>query len=240
MRALFFSALIAIFCPIAKTEGVGFSNEKQESDLIAHVKWSIEQGWLESSKLQQDILDIQGMSSRKVRHFLNNLCSFPKSSYLEIGCWKGSTLLSALYGNNLDAIGVDDWSQLFYGDPNQKKEFYQNASSYLLNGNLIFLESDCFKLDCSQVFRRPVNIYFYDGNHSFESQRKAFVYFNSVLDNLFVAVVDDWNWGNVQGGTKAAFQELGYHVLFEAELPARYNQDTEFWWNGLYVAVIRK
>ncbi len=120
------------------------------------VQTSIELAYQGSSSLTQQILNIDGMSSPKVRHFLNNLCSLPGTSYLEIG-WKGSTWISALYGN---------------------KATIQQA--------------------------------------------------------------DDWNFGSVPIGTRAAFEKLNYKVLYEIVLPANHNGDTANWWNGLYVAVISK
>ena len=73
-----------------------------------------------------------------------------------------------------------------------------------------------------------------------ESQEKAFTYFNSLLSQTFIAIVDDWNWDAVKIGTRNAFQTLGYEVLFEYELPASFCGDTAQWWNGLYVAVVRR
>ncbi len=68
----------------------------------------------------------------------------------------------------------------------------------------------------------------------------AFTYFDPILDDLFIAVVDDWNWDDVKTGTRLAFEKLDYHVLYEVELPASANGDTLNWWNGLYVAVISR
>ena len=90
------------------------------------------------------------------------------------------------------------------------------------------------------TFKKPVNVYFYDGGHTATTQEKAFTYFNPILDDLFIAVVDDWNWDCVVEGTFMAFDKLRYEVLFDIALPANGNGDLENWWNGLYVAVIRK
>jgi len=67
--------------------------------LIEHVKKSIRNAYIGDSKLNNDILMLNGMSSSKVRHLLNNLCALPEASYLEIGVWQGSTFISALYQN---------------------------------------------------------------------------------------------------------------------------------------------
>lgn len=216
-----------------------FANER-ESFLITHVQNCIERGWNEQSKLDKKILKIEGMSSSKVRHFLNNLCSLPNASYLEIGCWKGSTWVSALYQNQLSmasAIAIDNWSG--FGGP--KDVFYLNSARFLGNFGYQIYSGDCFKVDLQSLFQRPVNIYLYDGDHSALSQEKAFTYYNDVLDDVFIAVVDDWNWREVKQGTRSAFKKLNYEILYEEALPARAKgSDRELWWNGYYVAVIRK
>ena len=51
---------------------------------------------LHESKITQEVLDVVGMSSPKVRHFLNNICNRPGTRYLEIGSHFGSTLISAV------------------------------------------------------------------------------------------------------------------------------------------------
>ena len=43
---------------------------------------SLEYGKLEVSKLRQDIFDIKGLTSNKVRCFLNNVCGVENCNYL--------------------------------------------------------------------------------------------------------------------------------------------------------------
>lgn len=204
--------------------------------LIDHVQNSIENAELGISNLNEDILAIHGMSSNKVRHFLNNLCSLADAHYLEIGVWQGSTFVSALYGNNLSsAIAIDNWSE--FSGP--KNIFLNNLAHFLSSSSYRFYEADSFNFDLANISNK-INIYFYDGGHSKEQQKKAFTYYNSIFEDTFIAIVDDYNCDKVQLGTQEAFQELGYTILFEKVLPAAYNGDTENWWNGLYVAVIAK
>jgi hypothetical protein len=114
----------------------------------------------------------------------------------------------------------------------------ENAGKYGL-GNLRILESDCFELDLD-VFDKTIDVYFYDGDHAYESQRKAFTYFDPVLSPVFITVVDDYNYERVRAGTQDAFRELKYDVLFERFLASSGNGDIGSWWNGLYVALVRK
>jgi len=209
--------------------------------LIEHVKISIVHAEMGISRLPKEALDIPGMSSPKVRHLLNNLCSLPETSYLEIGCWKGSTLVAALAGNSMEAIAFDNWSELWQNGNSPREDFFLNVTPYLQNGSLRFFERDCFALgELSPFFQKPINVYFYDGNHSTSCQKKAFTVFNSILDDCFIAIVDDWNWEFVQQETRDAFHELGYQILFEQSFLTDFNGDDQTWWNGLYVVVIQK
>lgn len=208
----------------------------KESSLISHVKHSIMNAKRMKSKIDNPaILEIDGMSTSKTRHLLNNLCSLPNSSYLEIGVWKGSTWISALYNNYKEineAAAIDNWSQ--FGGP--KEAFTANCKTFLFNNKYKFIDLDSFQLNPLTLFTKPVNIYFYDGCHLQESQRKAFTYYNEIFDDVFIAVVDDWSSEVHRIGTFQAFDELHYEVLFEDSLPAGENE----FWNGQYIAVIRR
>lgn len=210
-----------------------------EQKLIGHVKSSIEESLKHNSKLTSDVIKVPGYTSTKVKCLLNNVCSLKGATYLEIGVFKGATFAAALYNNKdnlVEATAIDNWSQ--FGGP--ESEFIQNCSKFISDVPYKFYNSDCFKINIKDLVANPVQIYFYDGGHEEEEQEKAFTYYNSLFDNSFIAIVDDWNWNPVKIGTKKAFEKLNYKVLFEQELPANFNGDTNLWWNGIYIAVIRK
>ena len=240
------------------------------NELIYHTERSIILAYLGVSNLSKDIFYLDGMSSPKVRAFLNNLCEREGTRYLEIGSWKGSTLISALYANeqmvNL-AIGIDRFTVFTEAGsivnpisfsqntldprrPPQQKHprecFRENIDRFLRKPlNLKFYDDDCFSsvLIDSLKQHHPqarINVYLYDGDHSESSQYLGFTEYDFMLDDRFVAIVDDWNWESVKVGTRRAFSDLGYKVLKEWELPAKSNSDIENWWNGLYVAVVEK
>lgn len=236
-----------IFVLLACLMHVSFTNAnencfitKNENDIINHVIKSIELAETGVSKLNPEILKLEGMSSPKVRHFLNSICSAHNTSYLEIGCWKGSTWVSAMFGNLntiSSAIAIDDWS--LFGGPYE--EFQSNFSKFLpFSDKFQFFSNDCFQLNPTQIAKMPINIYFYDGDHSTIAHELAFTHYNSILDSVFIAIVDDWNFGPAQNGTRNAFEKLGYTILFERALPSAFVGDNSQWWNGIYVAVIRK
>ncbi|MGA8164088.1 MAG: hypothetical protein WB791_03565 [Waddliaceae bacterium] len=228
-----FYLYLACFFVFLAFKGTCGEAERKEHIFVNHVKTCIEAAECESSKLNPEVLKIAGMSNAKVRHLLNRLCTLSDSVYFEIGLWKGSTFIAALYGNEnyvIDAIGVDNWSK--FGGP--KKEFFSNCARFLPHLPYRIYSNDSFTLQKS-LFKYPVTIYFYDGDHSELNQEKAFTYFNDIFDDVFIAIVDDWNRPHIPRGTFSAFKKLGYKILYERILPS-----TEQWWNGLYIAVIQK
>lgn len=211
---------------------------EREKNLISHLQNCVRYSFFEVSSLSKTTAyDIEGMSCAKVRHLLNNLCTLPNTRYLEIGTWKGSTFVAALVNNQSTieyAVGIDDWSE--FGGP--RAEFENNLNTFLPSHSYHYeiYSQDCFAFQPSATIKAPINIYLYDGNHSAISQEKAFTHYNDVLDDVFIALVDDWNEESVKEGTFNAFNKLNYEVLFEVALPGPYT----LWWNGLYAAVVRK
>jgi hypothetical protein len=240
------------------------------NDLIIHVERSIVLAWLGISNLSKDIFYLDGLSSPKIRALLNNLCDRKSTRYLEIGSWKGSTLISALYSNEqmVDlAIGIDCfreftnlgscanplslWEKTI--DPRRPpqqehpRECCRENINKLLKKplNLYFYDNDCFSKEFLNIITQQhafgdINVYLYDGDHSESCQYKGFTEYDFIFDSTFIALVDDWNWESAKIGTRRAFSDLGYRVIREWELPARFNGDVENWWNGFYVAIVQK
>ncbi len=231
-------ATVLFFCA-CNLEASQVQLTQREAELIAHVKTSIENAKNGVSKLNDKVLQIDGFSSATIRHFLNNVCALRESVYFEIGCWKGSTLVAASYKNGdylTQVVGMDDWSQF----ANPRDEFFKNVNEFIYDVPMSFYPVDCFTVEPKQTFERPVQIFLYDGVHTVPAQKEAFTHFNSIFDNVFIALIDDWNWETVREGTYAAFRELGYKVLYEQPFFTPVVNDESSWWNGFYIAVIRK
>lgn len=75
------------------------------------VKAALELADNERSKLSEREKELFGLSSIRLRALLNNLCSKPYTNYLEIGVYRGATILSAVYGNKTTkAVGIENFS----------------------------------------------------------------------------------------------------------------------------------
>jgi SAM-dependent methyltransferase len=212
--------------------------------LIEIAKNSIELAERGNSKLTNDVFRIHGMSGVKGRHFLNNIVGMTENArYLEIGCWKGSTLISALCNNSPQYhAAIDDFSE-FEGPRN---EFYANCKKHLPNP-VNFIEADCFSFDPIQKGIKDINVYFFDGLHTAESHEKSITHFHQCLQDEFILIVDDWSWPDPQQGTidglfksrieVVYFEEPGTPAVIQNPAPP---ENPMGWWNGMLVAVCKK
>tara|TARA_A100001011_G_scaffold380815_1_gene448578 strand:- start:947 stop:1657 length:711 start_codon:yes stop_codon:yes gene_type:complete len=201
-------------------------------------------------KEKHSFFELCGFSGMSFRHFMNNMGDTLGLNYLEIGSYCGSTLISLLH-SNLNKINhayaIDDWSEFNDFGSHSRDTFYHNLNYYLGEvdkDKLTILEEDCFSLDKEKI-NHKINFYFYDGAHNEEDHYNAYIYYNDVLDDLFVTVVDDWNSGRVQAGTNRAFKDLNYNVLAYWEIDTSDKPDcSEFpdgdWWRGVMIAVVQK
>ena len=93
----------------------------------------------------------------------------------------------------------------------------------------------------SEYFKdKKYNIYFYDAEHTHETQYKAIEYYYDSLEESFILIVDDWNDSWVKTGTFDAIKDLNLITHKDWELPSNGNGDLSGWWNGVYVAVMSK
>lgn len=206
------------------------------SEAIDRVESAIAAAERGESQLTLEVLALEGMSSPKVRHFLSNVVR--DENYLEVGCHRGSTFISAVFRNHpASAVAIDNWSQ-FSNTLNAREQFERFAATFIPS-QFTQINEDCFSVDVSR-FSQMFDIYMYDGDHETESHRLALTHFAPVLADTFVYIVDDWVCGGIVKGTLRAIEELGLKIALRVDLPAAHNGDLEQWWNGLGVFVLEK
>ncbi|HEY8617299.1 class I SAM-dependent methyltransferase [Phenylobacterium sp.] len=211
--------------------------------LVDAVAKAFDEAREEKGKLVDYVLDIQGMSGRKFRYFLNNVIGYVSNPrYLEIGSWAGSTFCSAIFGNTLKATAIDNWS--LFGGPVQ--HFFMNlANCGGLNARTSVLFEDFRKVDYKALGK--FNVYLFDGPHEYQDQYDALTYAWESLTDEFVFIVDDWNWEAVRNGTMDAIRDLGLEVMHQIEVrttldnshPAVGGKESD-WHNGYFISVLRK
>jgi hypothetical protein len=175
------------------------------------------------------------MTSPRVRKLLNLLVGLlpPEEIYLEVGSWKGATLISALLDHpSAQAFACDNWSQ--FQEHGAEPIFFSNLEKYKPRlPNYTILKQDCFTIPANPPFKKPIGIFFYDGDHSYDAQFKAITLFAPFLSRRCVVLIDDWNWDRVRQGTWSGINAIRPIRLDYQELPAIQNGDIENYWNGV-------
>ena len=199
-----------------------------------HIESALREGEICRSKIDNDIVTMEGMTGTKTRNFYNNLLTLPDARYLEIGTWKGSSVCSAMYNNTANIVCIDNFCT--FGGP--RDELLNNIDKYRGNNTVRFIESDCFKVDVSSLPK--FNIYMFDGEHTYEDQYNALVHYYNCLDDMFIFMADDWNYESVRNGTRDAISHLKLNNLYEKEIFTGYSGDADGWWNGLGIMILSK
>ncbi len=243
-----------------KDTAVHFVNSP-EIGLLRHLDDSLDNAIKNTSKLPERISkqmtdrpegeQLMGFSGMSFRHLMNNLGNLPGANYLEVGTFRGSTLIPLVYGNEgiLNEIhAIDNFSEFRIEGFSPKEDLEKNLNLFLpdTKHRVQFHEEDCWQFDLSKLPK--IDIYFYDGEHSAESQYKAFKYFEPVFADTFIAVIDDWEQRQVRAGTRQAFEEINYDIVgSRAIVPAmrennanRVNNPDYYWWCGTHLAVLKK
>lgn len=180
--------------------------------------------------------DLDGMTSPRVKGLLNRcVAALPDNeAYLEIGCWQGASLISALMGNpKATAYACDAFCEFLNENP--RVRFTENRQKYAGRiPDFTFFEMNCFELaKRERPFEKPIGAYFYDGHHSEESQMRAITEFGPFLAKSSIVIVDDWNMAEVRTGTWRGIDSLRPKNMWFRELPARHNGDVENFWHGI-------
>lgn len=192
---------------------------------------ALKRGEAEQSKMPDEyVKKLNGLSSPKVWHTLNNLCA-QSDTYLEIGTYMGSSLLAALYGNDAKAYACDN----FCMKPHLRGHFFRNVRHL----NYTFIEKDCFDIQSTEI-QKKIGLYFFDGRHEYEDQYKAVTHFLPMMKKEFVYVCDDWSNGPVKNGTMDAIKDSKLEIVQQEIRGDGKWKDKDGWWCGFMVAKLRK
>jgi hypothetical protein len=190
---------------------------------------------------------IEGMSGARYRHLVNALVgSLAPATYLEVGSWQGSTLCSAIHGNRVDAVAIDNWSQ--FGGP--RDAFLANLARFRTPEAAVeVIEQDFRAVPYAALAgrHRPFRIFLFDGPHEEADQHDGLIAALPALDQEFIFIVDDWNWWPVRAGTHRAIVQGGLQLLYGAEIrTTRDNSHPQHafggsdWHNGYFLGVLRQ
>ena len=182
-------------------------------------------------RLLGPVCRIPRMSTFAVASIINRaVAQMPEShAFVNVGVWNGFTFLSGLAGNaDRACIGIDNFSE--FGGP---KDAFLARFERMKGGRHLFHE-----MDYQEYFARrhdvAIGVYLYDGEHSYDNQRKGLEAAERFFAKDCVVLVDDTN---AEDPRRATYDFLAarpgrFRVLLDRRTAA--NGHPTFW-NGLIV-----
>lgn len=138
-----------------------------------------------------------GLSGRCFRNYVQHLVNTLNCGcYLEIGIYKGYTLLSSAYVNpSTHHVGVDNFSQ-FDGD-GVNRRIVEAGSVGLANIQIVDQDYEDF-LTAHLLAPNSVGVYFFDATHDYRSQLLGVALGRRLLLPGSIILVDDANYHHVR------------------------------------------
>ena len=182
------------------------------------------------------VADVPGMATEHKLALLNLAAAHlgPGEAYLEVGSFKGLSLIGAMLGNpGRRFYAIENFLE-FNPDGTARAELEANLARWAGSGRARVLEGDCFDLlRRGQGPQEPVGVYFYDGAHGRLPHYLALGVAEPWLADRALVVIDDASWPIVARATdRYVAAHPGYRLLFD--LAADHEEDPR-WWNGVRV-----
>lgn len=208
------------------------------TNLSEHIKNAIDEVRAKEGLIvNNDIKDLSHstmphpMSTINTQSLINKLCNLTNTHYLEVGVLRGASYFAAAHNNKGTYYGVDNWSKY----ANNQELIENNIEKFKsTERNFVFFNEDSWTLDLKKITNK-INVFFYDGDHSYESQEKILRHFNDVLDDDIILIVDDYSMSTVSDATEAAIKNSSFEVMTQHEL-----HEGRTWHNGIYIAHLRR
>src|SRR6266540_4233044 len=173
------------------------------------------------------LADVPGMATESKLALLSLAAAHlePGEAYLEVGSFKGLSLIGAMLGNqHAPFYAIENFLEFNLDSGATRDELLGNLDRWVDRERLRLLEGDCFRLlRRERLLEAPVGVYFYDGAHGRLPHYLALALAEPWLAGRALVVVDDASWPMVARATDRYLRaHPGYRLLFDlAARPGR-------------------
>ena len=122
-------------------------------------------------------------------------CLDEGEAYLEVGTYRGTSLIAAILDNARDFVALDNWSM---GD-GSRGQLDLNLARFGFGGRPEIVEGDAFDtLRSGALEGLTVGVYYYDNGHEYEQQLDGLRLIEPYLASPALVIVDDTDWERVE------------------------------------------
>ena len=147
------------------------------------------------SRFEALLEDVPGLARANNLALLNCAarCLEPGESYVEVGSYRGTSLIAAGLGTDRELVAIDDWS---LGDGG-RAQLEANLARHGVAATIV--EGDAFELlRGGALGDRRVGVYYYDNGHAYEQQLDGLRLIEPSLVEGALMIVDDSDWERVE------------------------------------------
>lgn len=194
-------------------------------------------------------VEVYGLSSVRGRNLLHNICKSVKNPVLvEVGSYRGATLIAACYNKKIKAFSIDNYTFNALEPTQYNKDGWNNIRIGLRDNLKAFkydklvtvIEGNSAVLDFSQFIKKDkVNIIHYDGDTSEAVFIDTIGNLQKHFDREVVLVVSYLNTlKNVKYHLNNILKD--YIISFSDEYFSPTNADGRGWWAGMGIYYLKK
>ena len=188
------------------------------------------------------IEQVQGMSTPSNMHLLNLAvqCMSEDEIYLEVGTWRGRTLIGALLNNEARGIAIDDDTMDNHdGDDRASEDVWrENVQQFGMAERTQYINGSVPAV-WETLRTPPVGVYLFDGDKS--TPEAAYEGLEGVMPFLAkeaLIIVDDGNEFNIGLACTRLERTYPQHIARIMWLPTPGNT-WPMWWNGVIALLWR-
>jgi protein O-GlcNAc transferase len=156
-------------------------------------------------------------------------CVAPGETYVEVGAFRGSSLIGALLDNDgVEFLAIDDFSH----SGASREELERNLARFGFEGRVTILEGDAFELLPGGVLAgRRVGVYYYDAAHTYEQQLDGLLLAEPYLAEDALLIVDDTDWDFVDAAVRD-YRAQRPNVTSLLRIEGK-DKGQAWWWEGV-------
>lgn len=224
-----------------------------DNNKLQQIKKAIQES-IENGALSDNRGILTGFSGEKLVGTLQRLSRLllnENTCYLEVGVFKGLTLLSvAKEIGNIKAYGIDNFAFFDKEGVNYGIVKDRMAKLNLNNAEVINMDyEDALENLEKHLDGKKVGVYFVDGPHDYRSQLMCLALIKPYLSDDAVIIVDDSNYRHVrQANRDFLMTHPEFKLLFESYTeqhplnlePSNRSSAEKGWWDGVNVMIYDK
>jgi len=203
----------------------------QKDKMVEHFQKVFSQVTRGRSQLGERQEEMYSLAGVPMKHLVNTLCDLGyKVNYLELGAYRGATLIAALWKNDVNAYAVEHFKYdatspnryMEDGHPNVKIALENTINTYKKSWNgensIKVIESDLHNVDLKEIDKK-IDVVFHDADKKDKDIENFIVKYKEVLDKYCVLAFTKLQDVGVQGKIENALKSNGFTIIAEQLIP---------------------